>query len=1194
MNQSGSSILSKDCSPNVKRRRRGTEATSFTFQTTHSDSDFPPPVLQRVFDLKTLDLNDPELSENDKKHIVIQEMESLVGQVYDQRVIVATIQAQVRFLIDFYTEEMEKAVLAEAELRSHTETASANESILMDASLLLFPTEESRKLDPIEQSPADGGGTSDESFRKLPFPPHNSAASAVSEESSTPVRTSVLALPPSRFSESKSANISKSMMLTRQPQKRDSSASPRGSMNFPSTTETTTNAKSNGGGGGGSGGGSDPRMSASRKPTFNTTSADEMHLTVPGALQPPQSPDFRFGKRRSVNFNESAAVAGAPVVVASSSSSSSNGFPKSNSVHVSSLLSGIQSEESKSNTAMNHPSHLPRSAMLTAPVVKGHGVGGSTYATSTASLYIVEDHEKGTVRPSHSQVSVFSPSLAPKSAWIFASRRNSFNLLPVVGSDFAQKEQLGRKSSMIRVPGAESTKSLHIVDDAEKGRDQPGNTGGGIIRRITLNMVKSKEISVSHDESEPPMDPNDSYKEIIMRQSMPNARLPSAPNLLSSFEGHEKGLLPDFNFTVRKSTLRRKTKSIASRSGPDMSANASDADESLISLQFQTPEYLSAFESLPRTFSTRSENNQLGRNNSLDRKNTKTRLSNLRSPVGSIHFEPVKAELPVPDPVREIRASVAKTVQTEIETTRISLHPGGPFRNIWTNLMSIFYFYVLSVMTAKICFMDGISATENYVLTGVYFLDALINLVTLRIDDEGFEFDEWTSLELNLVSTTFLFDVVSTVPWSIVLNQFHADFGIPLINFDLIRLLKLTRLSASLNTALYKRIAHTTRDILGVGVNFMAFFTISFAMLVFLHFRGCFIFLFARNAHFSDRPWLPIHPTSMSFTQKYVQGVWMSMANTFPVTFKAWRPDTALAQWSEVVLCMAGAILSAAITGMISALSVGGQGPAGKFIVALDGLGEYLRAHELDNNRIGQRVRNSFQLKYQGKVFDEDNILCELNPWLRQEILLFGVEHILMKVPFFQRDLDDGRNELFLRSLADVLERKSFLRRECVMKEGERGDEMYFLIEGTMQIEVKDEVVGYLSAGTFFGEMSMFADMERGATVTAVSDCQCRVLHRDNLVKVVAEFPDVAQKLVTFFNERMQELSDQEGQEEKEFVDFDALMDMDNTSLWDAERLLEFGGWEEPPRQSLVDFDKLFGIGDVFLGEVREESEESS
>ena len=76
---------------------------------------------------------------------------------------------------------------------------------------------------------------------------------------------------------------------------------------------------------------------------------------------------------------------------------------------------------------------------------------------------------------------------------------------------------------------------------------------------------------------------------------------------------------------------------------------------------------------------------------------------------------------------------------------------------------------------------------------------------------------------------------------------------------------------------------------------------------------------------------------------------------------------------------------------------------------------------------------------------------------------------------------------------------------DVIMREGEESDTMYLFLEGTVDVtqetDAQDRRQGFRSrreiddeaqaAGTapVFGEMSMFGDEPRSATVTAVNDC---------------------------------------------------------------------------------------------------------
>ncbi|ORY40228.1 hypothetical protein BCR33DRAFT_373107 [Rhizoclosmatium globosum] len=289
------------------------------------------------------------------------------------------------------------------------------------------------------------------------------------------------------------------------------------------------------------------------------------------------------------------------------------------------------------------------------------------------------------------------------------------------------------------------------------------------------------------------------------------------------------------------------------------------------------------------------------------------------------------------------------------------IRPDGRFKNNWMQLVSLAYFYVLAVVPYRIAFLDGLDKTQSMILTIIFGIDTTINLITLRVNDDGFEIPFLPSLVRNFFSIPFLVDVASTVPWSLYFQNNCCDTDRWNSNgFDLIRLARLFRLSKIMKTPFYRQMARTMRETLGLGNNFMALFTFFCIIVVFLHFNGCFIILMGRDNAFRDKAWLKMQPQNMMPPEKYSQGMWMALANMIPVTFKAWRPDTLNAQWSELFFCLFGAIASASITGTISALSLGEQSPAGKFIQRLDQLKEWLHARKADETYLESRVMKGF------------------------------------------------------------------------------------------------------------------------------------------------------------------------------------------------------------------------------------------
>tara|TARA_B100000963_G_C22401165_1_gene568930 strand:+ start:48 stop:785 length:738 start_codon:yes stop_codon:yes gene_type:complete len=58
---------------------------------------------------------------------------------------------------------------------------------------------------------------------------------------------------------------------------------------------------------------------------------------------------------------------------------------------------------------------------------------------------------------------------------------------------------------------------------------------------------------------------------------------------------------------------------------------------------------------------------------------------------------------------------------------------------------------------------------------------------------------------------------------------------------------------------------------------------------------------------------------------------------------------------------------------------------------------------------------------------------------------------------------------------------------ECAINQGERGDSAFLIISGSFNVEINDKVVGGMSSGEIFGELSLILGEDRKATVRAVT-----------------------------------------------------------------------------------------------------------
>jgi CRP/FNR family transcriptional regulator, cyclic AMP receptor protein len=127
----------------------------------------------------------------------------------------------------------------------------------------------------------------------------------------------------------------------------------------------------------------------------------------------------------------------------------------------------------------------------------------------------------------------------------------------------------------------------------------------------------------------------------------------------------------------------------------------------------------------------------------------------------------------------------------------------------------------------------------------------------------------------------------------------------------------------------------------------------------------------------------------------------------------------------------------------------------------------------------------------------------------------------LRSVPLFS-ELDDNS----AAELRDLLREKNVTGNTRLFRAGEKGDAMYLIQSGRVQISILDEakhevILAELARGDFFGEMSIIDGRQRSADASVVEDAQLAVLSRDAFLSFVLTNPDVALKMLAALSERL-------------------------------------------------------------------------
>lgn len=127
----------------------------------------------------------------------------------------------------------------------------------------------------------------------------------------------------------------------------------------------------------------------------------------------------------------------------------------------------------------------------------------------------------------------------------------------------------------------------------------------------------------------------------------------------------------------------------------------------------------------------------------------------------------------------------------------------------------------------------------------------------------------------------------------------------------------------------------------------------------------------------------------------------------------------------------------------------------------------------------------------------------------------------LRTCPLFQGLPDEA-----LARVAQVASMRCFPRGQAVVREGESCDYVYFVLTGHLKVVVSNEdgrevILSLLEQGELFGEMSMFGDQPRSASVVAVTSADLMMIAKGDFRLLMEEHFELAWRLMCNLADRL-------------------------------------------------------------------------
>jgi voltage-gated potassium channel len=189
-----------------------------------------------------------------------------------------------------------------------------------------------------------------------------------------------------------------------------------------------------------------------------------------------------------------------------------------------------------------------------------------------------------------------------------------------------------------------------------------------------------------------------------------------------------------------------------------------------------------------------------------------------------------------------------------------------------------------------------------------------------------------------------------------------------------------------------------------------------------------------------------------------------------------------------------------------------------QFFKNIDTLKAFVRFRDIPFE-LQKRIRDYYAYIWKQRLgYDESEFMRELPEGLKNEVTSFLKKDILEKIPLFK-----GISDKFVREVSLHLRPVVYTPGDYIFREGDRGNEMYFVIKGKLKVMSGDETVIYntLSDGDFFGEIALFKNQPRTATIQAITYSDLYTLEKKVFELVLQNYPEITDQIKKISEDRL-------------------------------------------------------------------------
>ncbi|XP_034039230.1 potassium/sodium hyperpolarization-activated cyclic nucleotide-gated channel 2-like [Thalassophryne amazonica] len=474
-----------------------------------------------------------------------------------------------------------------------------------------------------------------------------------------------------------------------------------------------------------------------------------------------------------------------------------------------------------------------------------------------------------------------------------------------------------------------------------------------------------------------------------------------------------------------------------------------------------------------------------------------------------------------------------KAVEREQERVKSAgnwiIHPYSDFRFYWDFTMLLFMVGNLIIIPVGITFFKEETTTPwiifNVVSDTFFLMDLVLNFRTgIIIEDNSDIILDPKTIKMKYLKTWFIVDFISSIPVDYIFlivekgidsEVYKTARALRIVRFtkilSLLRLLRLSRLIRYIHQ--WEEIFHMTYDLASAV---MRIINLIGMMLLLCHWDGCLQFLVPMLQDFPSDCWVSLNKMENdTWSELYSFAVFKAMSHMLCIGYGRQAPESLSDIWLTMLSMIVGATCYAVFIGHATALIQSLDSSRRQYQEKYKQVEQYMSFHKLPAD-FRQKIHDYYEHRYQGKMFDEESILGELNEPLREEIVNFNCRKLVASMPLFA-----NAEPNFVTAMLTKLRFEVFQPHDYIIREGTIGKKMYFIQHGVCSVITKGTLAMKLSDGSYFGEICLLTRGRRTASVRAETYCRLYSLSVDHFNEVLEEYPMMRRAFETVAIDRL-------------------------------------------------------------------------